>query len=314
MKSKPILIVPGEPKSIFFEIFFKSIKRKKFKSPLIIITSVRLLKSEMKKNNFRKKINLIEASKINHISLNNFSLNVINVEKKPKLDNKYITDCFNAAFDLIKSGFTNKLINGPINKEKFLKKKFLGITEYISRKFNTKKTAMLIFNKKLSVCPATTHIPIKFVSKKIKKETIKEKIVQIDKFFKKYLNLKPKIAITGLNPHCESISDFNEDQKILKPLIKLLKKRSNLKIFGPYASDTIFLKKNRKRFNVILGMYHDQVLTPIKTLYEYDAINITIGLPFLRVSPDHGPNEKMIGKKLSNPLSLIRSIEFLDKK
>ena len=190
MKSKPILIVPGEPKSIFFEIFFKSIKRKKFKSPLIIITSVRLLKSEMKKNNFRKKINLIEVSKINHISLNNFSLNVINVEKKPKLDNKYITDCFNAAFDLIKSGFTNKLINGPINKEKFLKKKFLGITEYISQKFNTKKTAMLIFNKKLSVCPATTHIPIKFVSKKIKKETIKEKIVQIDKFFKKYLNLK----------------------------------------------------------------------------------------------------------------------------
>ena len=80
-----------------------------------------------------------------------------------------------------------------------------------------------------------------------------------------------------------------------------------------FSADTIFLKQNRKKFDVIIGMYHDQVLTPIKTLFEYDAINITLGLPFTRISPDHGPNEKMLGKNLSNPLSLIRAIEFLDK-
>jgi len=79
-------------------------------------------------------------------------------------------------------------------------------------------------------------------------------------------------------------------------------------------ADTIFLKYNRKKFDVIVGMYHDQVLTPIKTLFEYNAINVTIGLPFLRVSPDHGPNENMVGKNLSNPLSLIRALEFLDNK
>ena len=76
---------------------------------------------------------------------------------------------------------------------------------------------------------------------------------------------------------------------------------------------TIFLKKNIKNFDIIVGMYHDQVLTPIKTLFEYDAINITLGLPVIRVSPDHGPNEKMVGKNISNPLSLIRAISFLDK-
>ena len=70
----------------------------------------------------------------------------------------------------------------------------------------------------------------------------------------------------------------------------------------------------RKKFNIIVGIYHDQVLTPIKTIYEYDAINITLGLPVLRISPDHGPNEKMLGKGLSNPLSLIKSITFLDTK
>ena len=90
-------------------------------------------------------------------------------------------------------------------------------------------------------------------------------------------------------------------------------RKKGFKVSGPYSADTIFLNNNRKNFNVILGMYHDQVLTPIKTLYEYDAINITLGLPFLRISPDHGPNEIMLGKNLSNPLSLIQAIRFLDK-
>ena len=104
---------------------------------------------------------------------------------------------------------------------------------------------------------------------------------------------------------------LDEDEKIVRPTIKYLKQRYD--VYGPFSADTIFLKNNRKKYNVIVGMYHDQVLTPIKTLYEYDAINITLGLPFTRISPDHGPNEQMIGKNLSNPLSLIRAISFLDK-
>ena len=135
----------------------------------------------------------------------------------------------------------------------------------------------------------------------------------LNKFYKKNFKLTPKIAVTGLNPHCESRSLFDEDKQIIKPSINKLKKK-NLLIEGPFSADTIFLKKNRNRFNLIIGMYHDQVLTPLKTIYEYDAINITVGLPFIRVSPDHGPNEKMMGKNLSNPLSLIRSLEFLDNR
>ena len=171
---------------------------------------------------------------------------------------------------------------------------------------------MLIYNKDLSVCPVTTHLPLKLVSKKITKKMIEEKILIVDNFFKKVLRIKPKIAVTGLNPHCESILKFNEDNRIILPLIKSLKNKVNIK--GPYPSDTIFLKNNRKKFDVIIGMYHDQVLGPIKTLYEYDAINITLGLPFLRVTPDHGPNIQMIGKNKSNPISLIKALSFLDKR
>ena len=186
------------------------------------------------------------------------------------------------------------------------------MTEYISDKFSIKKSAMLSFNRKLSVCPLTTHLPIKQVSQKINKKNIKDKAFLINTFYKLKLGFKPKIAVLGLNPHCESVDSFNEDEKIIKPAIKYLK-NNGYKISGPYPADTIFLKNNRDKFDVIIGMYHDQVLSPLKALYEYDAINITLGLPFTRISPDHGPNEKMLGKNISNPLSLMKAINFFEK-
>ena len=235
---------------------------------------------------------------------------LINISNdNPKI---YIQKCFKYAFSLLKRGLTNKFINGPIDKTKTLKKKYLGVTEYISHSFNQKKFAMLIYNQKLSVCPITTHLPLSQISKKINRKLIKEKIVIVNDFYKNFLGIKPKIAVTGLNPHCESVLNFNEDEKIILPAIKSLKKKINVQ--GPFPADTIFLSNNRKKYDVIIGMYHDQVLGPIKTLFEYDAINITLGLPFLRITPDHGPNKKMLGKNKSNPISLIKSLNFLDKK
>ena len=171
---------------------------------------------------------------------------------------------------------------------------------------------MLIFNKNLSVCPVTTHLPLKHVTKEINAKNISQKIFLINNFYKKKFGFKPRIAVLGLNPHCESIHKFNEDEKILKPAIRNLFNQG-YKTYGPFSADTFFLKDNRKKFDVVIGMYHDQVLTPFKTIFEYNAINITLGLPFIRVSPDHGPNEKMIGKNISNPQSLIEAINFLDK-
>ena len=316
---RPIIIVAGEPNSIFFEIFFKALKTKKFKSPIILVASLNLLKLQMNKLGLKKKIKLINLPLLKNLKLNNRSINLINIkynqnkpfEKLSSKSNTYIKQSFELALKILKKKITNKFINGPISKKFFLRNEFLGITEYLAYKTKTKRYAMLIYNKNLSVSPLTTHLPLKLVSKKINKNLIIEKVKIIDNFFRNRMGKKPKIAITGLNPHCESIDRFNEDQKILKPTIKYLTKLK-YKISGPFPADTIFLKKNRENFDVIIGMYHDQVLTPIKTLYEYDAINITLGLPFIRVSPDHGPNEKMLGKKLSNPLSLIKAMQFLD--
>ena len=319
MSYKPIIVVAGEPNSIFFEIFFKALKKKKIKSPIILIASFKLLKLQMKKLGFKKAIKLVTLADLKRTKLNNTSVNLLNVDfnqKKPfekisSRSNNYINKSFDIAQKILNKKITNKLINGPISKKFFLKKKFLGMTEYLANKNKVKKYAMLIYNKNLSVSPITTHLPIKYVSKNINKKLLKDKISLINQFYKKFLKKKPNIAVTGLNPHCESIDNFNEDQKIIKPAIDSLI-RLGYKINGPFAADTIFQKKNRQSYDVIVGMYHDQVLAPIKTLFEFNAINITLGLTFIRVSPDHGPNEKMLGKKISNPQSLIESLTFLD--
>ena len=321
MKYKPIIIVAGEPNSIFLEIFFKTFKLKKFKSPLILIASKEIVMLQMKALNFKFKINLLDYNGKSLSKLNKNKINLLNVDfhqMSPFTEisfksKKYIENSFDIALNLIKLNITKKLINGPISKKYFLKKKFFGITEYLGEKTRSKNVAMLIYNKYLSVSPLTTHIPLKSVTKKITKKFIIDKILLINNFYKKKLKFRPKIAVAGLNPHCESRSLLDEDKQILLPSISMLKNKKIL-IDGPFPTDTIFLKQNRNKFNLIIGMYHDQVLTPMKTIYEYDAINVTIGLPFIRVSPDHGPNEKMMGKNLSNPLSLIRSLEFLDNK
>ena len=319
MNCSSILIVGGEPNSIFLEIYFKILKTKKIKPPLILISSKKLLEMQMKKFKFKKKIKVLDSSKIHNYNLNNNSINLINIEynttnsfeKISKKSNFFIQNSFKTAFQILKKYKINKFINGPISKKSFLNNKFLGITEYISKEFSTKKTCMLIYNNSLSVCPVTTHLPLKLVTKSINKKNITEKVFLINNFYKKKFGFKPRIGILGLNPHCESIHKYNEDEKIIKPTIKYLKKK--YKVSGPHSADTIFLKNNRKNYDVILGMYHDQVLTPLKTIFEYDAINITLGLPFDRISPDHGPNEKMLGKNTSNPLSLLRAIQFLEK-
>ena len=267
MNFKPILIVAGEPNSVFLEIFLKSIKIKKFKNPIILIASLKLLQLQMRKLKVKKKINIMDNKNIKLNKIKKKEINLINVnyfpkkafEKISKKSNNYISNSFKLAFELIKKFKINKFINVPVNKKNII-----------------------------------------------------DKIKLIDGFYKTKFKKKPKIAVLGLNPHCESVDKYNEDEKIINPSIKFLKKR-NFKVSGPHSADTIFLKNNRKNYDVILGMYHDQVLTPIKTLFEYDAINITLGLPFTRITPDHGPNQKMMGKNLSNPLSLIQAINFLEK-
>ena len=319
MNINNIIIVLGEPQSIFVEILFKYFKSKKFKNfnkKITLIGSKDLINYQM--NKFKYKFNLNIINEINFAKKKVINLIDVKYVKKFKFDNissnsnNYIKNCFFIAFNILKKNKQIALFNGPISKKHFLKKKYLGMSEYIAKKFKIKDEVMLIYNNNISVSPISTHLSIKDVPKKINKKKIINNILKINNFYKYNFNKRPMIAVLGLNPHCETIHNFSEEKKEIIPAIKYLNKKK-IKIHGPFSADTFFLNKNIKFFDVVIGMYHDQVLTPLKTLYNFDAVNLTIGLPFIRISPDHGPNEKMIGKNISDPTSIFCAMNLFNK-
>lgn len=316
MKNKFVVIICGDPKSTFNEILIKSLKNKvtkKLKLPIIIICSKKLFENELKKSRTKIKLQNFENQNsliINNIYILDVPLDYKNLSLVKK--NAYIKRSFEVGLNLLKKENSLALINGPISKKSFLKGKYNGMTEFLAFKTKSINEVMLIFNKELSVCPITTHVPINNVSQKIKKKLIVNKIKNIHIFYKKFLGYKPSIAVTGLNPHCETFVGKNIEKTEILPAIMILKKK-RIKVSGPFSADTIFLKKNRKKFDVIVGMYHDQVLSPFKSIFKFDAINITLGLNYIRVSPDHGTAVHLIGKRKADASSLIKSIDFINK-
>ena len=318
---KVIGIILGEPNSISSEIIFKSwIKKKKFKHlPCIVIGNFKLLSRQLKYFKFNLKLKKINSN-FNLKDIGGTEIPILNVkynqkkifEKISKKSNKFIFNCFDIGINLIKNRKITGFINGPVSKETLLNNKFNGMTEFISNKVGCRgKEIMLIYSKDLSVSPITTHIPVKKISSVLNSKKITQQVKEIVLFYKKYFNKKIRIAITGLNPHSYSSEANSEEQKIIKPAIKKLVKKK-IYISGPYPADSLFSKKNQKKYDLVVGMYHDQVLTPIKTIKGLNAINITLGLPFIRISPDHGVAKDIVGKKIADPKSIIESIKFFN--
>ena len=168
---RPILIIAGDPKSIFLEIYFKSLKNNKFKNPLILIVNEKILSEQMRALKYNFKINKLDINSLDYKDLNNKRINIIHIPFNEKFISEYIYRSFEKALLLIKKDNKINLINGPINKKKILKQRFLGITEYLDFKTKSKgKTVMLIYNKNLSVSPLTTHLPLKKVHRYINKK------------------------------------------------------------------------------------------------------------------------------------------------
>lgn len=318
-KSKKIIIVAGDPNSINSEIIYKSWKKlsKNVKKNIFIIGNYELFKRQFKILNYTIKINILKNSKdffrsdaLNIIDVNlNFS-NPFNVTENNA--SEYIINSLNLAHNLSLNKNTLGMINCPISKN-LLKKEKTGVTEFLSEKCKIRKNSevMMIISDKFSVCPITTHIDLKDVSKNIKTEKIILKLKTINKFFFKIFKKKPRIGILGLNPHNAELRNKSKEVLEIIPAIKSLK-RYGLNIKGPLVPDTIFIKDYRN-FDVIVGMYHDQVLPTFKSIFKFDAINLTLGLKYLRVSPDHGVASNIIKKNKANYKSLLECVKFINK-
>ena len=318
---KPIAIIAGEPNSISSEIIYKSWKfKKKYKhKPFFVIGNIKLFNLQMKKLKYKIKIKKINKNfTTKDIKKNQLCFfDVDFIQKKPfknisSNSNKYILKCFDIASKLANKKKIIGFINCPVSKEFLFKKKHQGITEYLSKKENRKDNGvMLIYNQDLAVSPITKHIPIDQVTRSINQKEIVNNVSIINSFYKKYFLKKPNFALLGLNPHNFYTKEKSNVKKNINNAIKILKKKK-ISIKGPVSPDSSFIIVKKYKYDVIIGMYHDQVLSPFKALYNFKAINITLGLPYIRISPDHGVGEDIMGKKIANADSLIESIKFFN--
>ena len=314
-----IIIVAGDPNSINTEIINKCWKKINFqiKKNIYLVGNYKLINKQFKKlrirNKVKKVINFYDRTSPNSLKIIDVPLKFKDPFKIP-LNNasKYLITCLDLAHKLAKNKNIKGLINCPIDKKLIMSTKKKGVTEFLADKcgITDKSEIMMIHNKNFSVVPLTTHINIKNVSKQINSKLIIKKITSLNHNFKKIFKKKPKIGILGLNPHNGEMKINTEEHLEIQPAISLLKKKK-LDIEGPLVADTIFIK-DYKKFDVIVGMYHDQVLTPFKTLFHFNAINITLGLDYVRVSPDHGPAVNLIGKNKANYQSLFECIKFIN--
>jgi 4-hydroxythreonine-4-phosphate dehydrogenase len=188
---------------------------------------------------------------------------------------------------------------------------FPGHTEYLAHLDGRKTYGMMLVNKYLKVVPATIHIPIRDITKYLNAELIEQTIKTTHQELTSRFSISnPSIWISGLNPHAgERGTIGDEEQEFIIPIInKLRLKGFNLK--GPVSADTMFYGKKRRNFDAAVCMYHDQALIPIKTLDFHSSVNLTIGLSFIRTSPDHGTAFDIAGKNLANPTSTIEAIKL----
>ena len=323
---KKIIYSPGEPSGIGPDLIIQlscSTFWNQINIPIACIADPELLIDRA--NTLGKKIKIKEIS--DPVELKKNKRNEIQVIKIAKCPNtkygklhrsnaKYVLDNLNYGID---TALTNKkvgLVTGPISKENIISidKKFSGHTEHIQKLTKSKDVLMLLGSEKLKVALATTHIPLKAVPKKITKSLIINKAIILDDELKNKFKIKnPQITLLGLNPHAgEGGKIGSEEKEILLPAVKELRKKK-INISYPKSADTAFTKKGLKETDAFLGMYHDQVLPVLKALSFGSAVNVTLGIPIVRTSVDHGVALDMAGSGKSDTASLKEAIKIAKK-
>ena len=316
MKKKPkILISPGEPSGIGYDILFDLVNQK-FSSDIIVVTSYNLLLERAKI--LKKKINFVKVDindnyipklKSNEIIVHDIQCNKKVEIGKPSIKHApLIIESLNMCINSCLEKRADAMVTGPVQKHILLKygEKFSGHTEYIATKTGG-IPIMMLHSKKIKIALLTTHVPLKNVPKLIKIERIKEYVKIISKDLHKKFGIKnPRINICGLNPHSGEDGYIGKEEKeIISPAISSLKK-SGYNVFGPFSADTIFTKNNA---DIILAMYHDQALPVIKTIGFGSIVNTTLGIPIVRTSVDHGTALDIAGTNKADASSLISAIK-----
>lgn len=216
--------------------------------------------------------------------------------------------------ELCKKGRAAAIVTNPIHKKRLYEAGFdhPGHTEYLAALTGRPgKSVMMLACPKLKVVPATVHIPIREVPARLTAALLTHVIetTHADLITRFGLD-RPRLAVAGLNPHAgEDGSIGTEEETIIRPVIEQLG-AAGMEITGPYSADSLFHDAARAKYDAAICMYHDQALIPIKTLDFDGGVNVTLGLPIIRTSPDHGTAEDIAGRGIANPASLIAALKL----
>ena len=295
LNKKLICVTIGDIEGIGIHLLLKEFKKGTINN-FILFTNVIIF------NNFinfsKKKINII--TEINSNSFDRNKLNIYNYKTKNK--NTNTMDALKFAYKYTKKRMFIGILTLPLNKYKLHKsvnKNFIDQTSFFSNKDDQKYSNMVFYHKNNFFIPLTIHIELKKVHK-----LFRNKNLMIKKIENLYLTLvndfkikKPKMIISGINPHAGENSIISrDDNKYLLPIINKLKKKGIL-INGPVSGDGIINKVNIEKYEAFIFTYHDQALIPFKILSNYQGVNFTSNLDIIRVSPSHGPAENLVGSK-----------------
>ncbi|MFC1752206.1 4-hydroxythreonine-4-phosphate dehydrogenase PdxA [Thermoproteota archaeon] len=310
-KKVRIGITIGDPSGIGPEVVVKSLRRfhVPFDSEILIFgDSIALKKCGFKRNLNARLIDLqqVKTSKLRFGVLS---------RESGRASLSYLVE----AVKFLKLGAINCLVTAPVNKQaiSLSGKKFYGHTEFLADSFGVKDFAMLFFSNDLKISLVTRHTALRDVARALDKKRIFKTILLTHRFCRDFLGRKsPSIAISGLNPHASEgglIGD--EEKKIIAPAINLFRKKVHMSrgVVGPLPPDTIFHKALNKEFDAVVSMYHDQALIPFKMLHFLDGVNVTLGLPFVRTSCDHGTAFEIAGKNRADHRSLLAAIKLAYK-
>ncbi len=216
-------------------------------------------------------------------------------------------------YELLQSQLGSAIVTAPISKEAWQLGgvEFTGHTELLGRLTGTEKYSMMFLSNRFKAILTTIHIPINAISTNLTIERIKDTIKRAHTTLEYDLKLKsPRIAVLGLNPHAGENGQLgNEEMEVIIPAIDKLKEEG-IEVEGPFVPDAFFGKKNHHKFDITVGMYHDQVLIPFKLLNFDEGVNYTAGLPIIRTSPDHGTAFDIARKLIASPNSIIESFNW----
>lgn len=299
-----IIITTGEPAGIGPDVLLKVIAQP-FPAKMTVIADQYLLAE-------RAKLLGLSIQKPNHLSIIHVPLvNPCIPGKLDKANASYVIETLSLAGKICLEKPHTALVTGPVHKAIINEAniKFTGHTEFLADLSHTKEVVMMLMAKKLRVALATTHLPLKEVANAITPFKLEKTIRILNQFLIEHFKVKqPKIFVAGLNPHAGEDGKLGREEiEIIIPTLEKLR-QEGMTLFGPFPADTLFLQKNLEKADAFLAMYHDQGL-PVLKFYDFDnAINVTLGLPFIRTSVDHGTALDLAGTNQASEKSLAAAI------